>query len=272
MILACLLATLVASTTASLETTTPDAPPGLPFLLPGAVIENIGTVYPITRLAEIRVDTTPLTDLRTTLNSQTHNLTHLRHLILNDDSLQHGHAQQLLGSIDYIIHRVKPFTQDNATSPNKHSRHKRGLFNFVGVISNSLFGTVDEYTLNDRLDEYDEKIQSVSHSFETNTAALKAIKHNTQSLQAAYEGLRQASSDVEHQLDSWTRFIQLNSLISQYKDTLNDITLAAGTYQRDIIAASRGHINPSLISPSDIHPILQKLLTEHNEIPYFPAY
>ena len=269
MILLWLLATLVASSTASLDATTITDQQGLPLILPGAAIENIGTVYPITRLAEIKVDTTPLTNLKSTLTAHTQNLTHLRHLIENDESLQHGHAQQLLNSIDYIMHRVIPLTHDNVTSKNNNTRSKRGLFNFVGVISNALFGTVDEYTLNDRLDEYDDKIRSVSHSFQTNTAALKAIIHNTKALQTAYEGLQQASSDMYHQLDSWTRFVQLTSLVSQYKDTLNDITLAAGTYQRDIIAASRGQISPSLISPSDIHPILQKLLTDHNEIPLF---
>ena len=111
-----LLATLVASSTASLDATTHTEQQGLPLLLPGAVIENIGTVYPITRLAEIKVDTTPLTNLKLTLSSQTQNLTHLRHLVENDDSLQHGHAQQLLNSIDYIIHRVIPLTHTNETS------------------------------------------------------------------------------------------------------------------------------------------------------------
>ena len=238
--------------------------PGSYTLLPGAVREELGTVYPITRLCEIKYDVSPLESFSKTLNMQTRNLTHLKNFIDIDPSLSSEHAKSLTNSINILINRIQTFTNNTKTG-----RIKRGLFNFVGVISNALFGTIDEYSLSHRLQEYDDKIQSVAHSFQSNANAFKALKHNTVQLELAYTTLKNTTTNITHNMDSLTRFVNINTMLAEYKHSLSDITLSAGIFQRDIIAAVRGSIYPSLISPSDIQPIIDTLLTQKNEIPLF---
>ena len=242
--------------------------PGAYNLMPGAVKENLGKVYPITRLCEIQYDTSPISRFNKILNMQSRNLTHIKNFIDIDPSLTREHADSLTQSLNILIQRIKSFTHIH-TNNTENTRARRGLFNFVGVLSNALFGTVDEYSLSNRLLEYDDKIQSVAHSFQSNAAAFKALTHNTEQLQLAYTTLKGTATNISHNLDSLTRFVDINTILTQYKDSLNDITLAAGIFQRDIIAAVRGSVYPSLISPTDIQPVIHELLTQHNEIPLY---
>ena len=84
--------------------------PGSHTLLPGAVREELGTVYPVTRLCEIKYDISPIENFNEILQVQSRNLTHLKNFINIDPSLSSEHAKSLTNSLNILMYfRIHSF-------------------------------------------------------------------------------------------------------------------------------------------------------------------
>lgn len=121
---------------------------------PGAMIEDLGKVYPITSNLEARVSLMPLRNPSLLMLYHRSQLLSLCDTLTLDSSLD-AHDIRLFNrilssTIAYLDSFVGPFKSSG--------RARRGLFNFEGNIAHGLFGVVDDDSLASKLKKYKESL------------------------------------------------------------------------------------------------------------------
>ena len=241
--------------------------PGHITTLPGAVMEYLGTVYPVTSFLEVRYNLSPIMEFRKQLVGQLHHLIRFRESLSGHPPLQQHHLQILSQSLIRLEKKISSFLQQESLPANV-TRSRRGLLNFVGVLSHSLFGTIDEQTFENRMREYQHKLESVSTSFEASAHAINSLTFNVEQLGAAIQYL-QANAAKASALDNVERFTRTAFLISQYQLTFAEVSAAAIKFHASVIMAAHGIVDRSLLSPRDIDSVLSQVKKDHGLHPLF---
>ena len=109
-------------------------------------MEYLGTVYPVTSFLEVRYNLSPIMEFRKQLVDQLHHIIRFRKNLTNHPPLQHHHFQILSQSLIRLEKKISSFLEQESL-PLNSTRSRRGLLNFVGVLSHTLFGTIDEKNL-----------------------------------------------------------------------------------------------------------------------------
>ena len=135
-------------------------------------------------------------------------------------------------------------------------RYSRGLFNFVGSIQHALFGVIDENTLHDRLVEFKNRIVTISHTYDASATSINAIEHNVRLLKQAIQHL-ELKINVSHNISEVDHFAQLSLLVANVRFKLQTLVWENVHLSQAIAAATKGIVEPTLISPTDINTILQ---------------
>ena len=240
-----------------------DKHPGTITVLPGAVDELRGTVFPINSYVEIKIITRPLMDLQTTLHEHLHQLRVLK-LRVNTYPFNEKHKSMLLQEVDRLNNRISGYVASNW--PNSTAtRTKRGAFNFVGVMSNYLFGTVDEKTFNTRLQDLGGKIDAVASTFNTQTDAIEKLDINVKRLATA---MTKIINNTAHE-DSTDEFAQLAFFLAQHAQEFTAIQNDMTQLQTAMSAAIHGTVTPSLLSPRDVRKIVKTVRMKHDKSPLF---
>ena len=238
--------------------------PGTILTIPGAIREYKGTVFPISTFVDIKLDIQPLRNFKDELNNMAHNIQ-----IIIDNIFKHSGPTDHFNIISPALNRLKfklsSYT-DVTYNPKNTSRKRRGLFDFVGVLSNQLFGIVDTKSLEERLEEYNGRQGTFAKTINANSRALAALSHNVQQLKDATE---QFHSIINKRLNSAEVFAELAFITNQYELTFMEITSAGSSFQNAVLEAAEGRVTKELISHHDIRKIIQKLKSTHNLHPLF---
>ena len=241
--------------------------PGHVTTLPGAVMEYLGRVYPVTSFLEVRYSLSPIMGFRKQLVDQLHHLIRFRESLTSHPPLQPHHFRILSQSLIRLEKKISSFLHQKSLPVNS-TRSRRGLLNFVGVLSHTLFGTIDEQTFENRMREYQNKLESVSTSFDASAHAITSLTFNVEQLGAAVQYLR-ANAAQASALDSVERFTRTAFLISQYQITFAEVSAAAIKFHASIISAAHGIVDQTLLSPRDIESVLGQVTENHGLRPLF---
>ena len=149
---------------AGIATTTnlPSREKGGVVAVPGGILQHRGTIYPITQFVDIKYSLEPLQTFLKTIHNQLYVVDALAHDITLDKNMTQLQHDILTDSLIRLTSEMHSFINPPTISTGRTNRARRGLFNFVGVVSNTLFGTIDEATFNGRLSDYEHKLKYVT--------------------------------------------------------------------------------------------------------------
>ena len=231
-------------------------------LLPGAVLVNHGEVYPILDFVEVQYKIDPLLALNDNLVSELKSIQAFQALVDSDTVLTPAHKSLLRSSIISTIQHA------TTVIPHQKTRHARGLINFIGNLQHTLFGVIDEATLEGRLQQYDRKLSAVAHSVESSATSVNTLQKNVELLRNSVQQLNLQSANLDD-LSETQRFAQLSFVFTQLQFALQRVTYSANTLQQSILAAGRGVVEPSLISPHEFTLITANLHLDKDAKPLF---
>ena len=138
------------------------------------------------------------------------------------------------------------------------TRRVRGLFNFVGKLSHSLFGTVDDDTFNDRLSEYNRKLKLVTSTISSTAKSISNMKTNMDTLKMAVLTLLN-TTQISTSITSVERFTDISFRIREFDSALTTILRAAHNFARAINLAAHGQVDHDLINVNEFTSILRRL-------------
>lgn len=201
----------------------------------------------------------------------TEEITGICHKLGNESLLAHTCNGTLL-QINLIINSIE-YKNVLLNTPN---RVRRGLFNAVGTISKTLFGTLDE----DDAKLYDEQIKNLTLN---QNKFLSLMKSQTLIVEATTNLFRKTRDEIEkefqimrHKLKSIvikTNILEYgiltNKISIELESLISLVTLMATRYQTTqteiinlLIDAHHGKVQPTLISPKKIEEFLLRIKQE----------
>ena len=233
-------------------------------MLPGVIKVEKGSLYEIDSYIHVRYSLGPVVSLTANIDLGLQQIEKLQTQILQDPILTQTHKHLLANTTQDAISSARaklPHTKQTR-------RYARGLFNFVGSIQHALFGVIDENTLHDKLIEFKDRIDTISHTYDASATAINAIEHNVRLLKQAIQHL-ELRVNGSHNISEVDHFAQLSLLVSNVRFKLQTLVWENVHLSQAIAAATKGIVEPTLISPADINTILQSIRLEDNVTPLF---
>jgi hypothetical protein len=172
--------------------------------------------------------------------------------------------ETILGAQETRYHHWKTYAQNVIASTGLPTNPvtKRGLFNFVGAISKTLFGTMSS----DDAEYYNQAIDAV---IDTNNKLARLVKNETHILQtriidsehiqtlflsrlhALQEHLEKSSVQTEH-------LLHLNQLISMFADSIL-------IFESMLLHGELGQLHPNLFTPSELEAIVNDISLKYGQ-------
>ena len=233
-------------------------------MLPGVIKVEKGSLYEIDSYIHVRYSLGPVVSLTANIDLGLQQIKKLQTQILQDPILTQTHKHLLANATQDAISAARtklPHTKQTR-------RYERGLFNFVGSIQHALFGVIDENTLHDKLIEFKDRIDTISHTYDASATAINAIEHNVRLLKQAIQHL-ELRVNGSHNISEVNHFAQLSLLVSNVRFKLQTLVWENVHLSQAIAAATKNIVEPTLISPADINTILQSIRLEDNVTPLF---
>ena len=229
--------------------------------LPGLLKVNAGILYAVEEYVQVKYSLEPLTRFKWDIENGLSSIERVATVIREDLILSSEHKALLTNATRNIVSFAK-------WHPAYNIRRRRGLVNIIGNIQHELFGVIDERTLNERLGELNDRLDTVTHSYNASAAAINTIQHNMCQLKEAIvqldlkAGQRNTTDELKH-------FTQLAFFIANVRARLQDVRSQRKHIFQAIMAAARGTVEPTLITPLDIQGILHKFKQETMGQPLF---
>jgi len=222
---------------------------------PGAMIEDLGKVFPITSHVEARFSLLPLRNASKLMLYHRDQLISLRDNLTIDPSLD-AHDIRLFNRIlSSTIAELNSFV--GPLTPT--GRARRGLFNFVGNFAHVLFGVVDDDTLTSEFRKYKESLSSVVHSFDSSAHAVNTLAHNVQELATDFKAVRGKVGQIVGTVNKVSHLTSLTLTVFSYQSTVNKITQRLNSLATALIRAAHGEVSPDVISPVDMGAVLKRV-------------
>ncbi|XP_076038716.1 uncharacterized protein LOC143023930 [Oratosquilla oratoria] len=256
----------------------------VPRLLPGAIVHQHGTtacvedsimvklrISPTSLLEPISKLQNDLQEIQKNINRQVPNNTHQNYetsqiLYHNVNSLQ-----SKLNKIKYTIYHLPD--PDNDTINTR--RTKRGLFDFVGIISKSLFGTAtdqDIHTVDTHIGKITRVLQQQGKLIDLNSQNIDLLADSVNSVIDKYNYLAQFTNTQLSQItNSQTALFFLYHLnnLDKELDSLKDHT---NLIQKDIWNAHAGVVDSQMITPTQLTQTLRRAHSTLQLTPFFSKH
>ena len=233
--------------------------------LPGAIREDIGITYPVTEAIKIIYDTSPYVHLTKIIGEQRKSLIDIELHIQGDGYIEQRQKDLLLEAIETMKFRMDTAIGNNTQERN--NRTKRGLIDIVGTAAHTLFGIVNDDTLQGKLKEYDEQIKTVTNTYEASSRQINKVIRNVNKLEQDFNKLNKNRPTFEA-----NRFAHYAFQIHSYQTTLTDTIQAKTNLQRTLEQAALGNIEPSLITPHDLKKVIERMHIKQVRKPLFPIH
>ena len=228
--------------------------PGDIVPIPGAILQLMGELLPITEFVHVIYDVEPLSLLVNEIESQYNSSSKLLKSLPTNSPVRPV-LVRLNNKIANYLKDLKP----------QSTRQRRGLFNFVGMLAHGLFGVVDDKTMNDKLQEFQGRQSAVTHTINAQSEQIHILQSNVRQLANAAEAFYQKVDTNYNHIES----LQIMFKSIEYLTAFDEISHSAERVQDAIIAAIKGEVTMSLLSPNDITNIYKNLTTA-GAIPLFP--
>ena len=245
--------------------------PGQLTNIPGGVLESHALVYPVQAFIEVRYQMGALDKFTELLKIQDMSLGNIAVNIRRDNTLRESHKVTLQKAIKRLSDQISDMVESIPGNQGQKSREKRGLFNFIGILSHSLFGTIDEATFQGKLREYNNRLTAVTHSYTSSAKAINILEKNVQQLHESYLHLANNTASASA-LSATERFTELAFILGQYSDDFITLAHSTKSFARSLLNAAHGTVDSSLISPHDLATIFRKLKLESSSKPLFHAH
>ncbi|XP_076063501.1 uncharacterized protein LOC143038354 [Oratosquilla oratoria] len=256
----------------------------VPRLLPGAIVHQHGTTACVedSIMVKLRISPTSLLEpisklqndiqeIQNNINRQIPNNTHQNYetsqiLYHNVNSLQ-----SKLNKIKYTIYHLPD--PDNDTINTR--RTKRGLFDFVGIISKSLFGTAtdqDIHTVDTHIGKITRVLQQQGKLIDLNSQNIDLLADSVNSVIDKYNYLAQFTNTQLSQItNSQTALFFLYHLnnLDKELDSLKDHT---NLIQKDIWNAHAGVVDSQMITPTQLTQTLRRAHSTLQLTPFFSKH
>ena len=160
---------------------------------------------------------------------------------------------------EYLVNCLQPTVNMLKQVVGEKGRVKRGLLNFVGEISNILFGIVDENTLNNRLNQYTDVLNTVKEIISMSLSSINQLDDNIVRLGNLFTDLSKQMFTMSSRLNNILHFTTLGITISNYNLGISNIIQHTNILLLSIAVTAKGIASPSLINRIDINNINDKL-------------
>ena len=221
-------------------------------MIPGAVVENSGLVHLVDEKIEVIIMLDPLKTVADTLGRHLNNLGELKKQIANDITLNDTQREYLDNCLQPTVNMLKQVIGDKG-------RVKRGLLNFVGEISNILFRIVDDNTLNNRLNQYTDVLNTVKERISMSLTTINQLNDNDVRLGHLFSDLNKHMFIMSTRLNNILHFTTLGITISNYNLGVSNIIQHTNILLLSIAVAAKGIASPSLLNIIDINNIKERL-------------
>ena len=230
-------------------------------VIAGAIIEDAGTLFPITEVLEINIDCTTMTQIPSNLKTALKNLQTVREAINTQDDLnrwQRGALMQVVMATEAVL---QPLTE-----PPRQTRARRGLLDVVGKAGQWLFGLATE-------DEVDKQIQdhvgAVVSRVDTTIHELHIVAEKVGELVNTTDQLAVDVAALEVVARAEQRFSLLLALITAYLSNVNIYVHQVEVLRGDLVMAGYGRVTPTLIPPKHLLELTKNLVADTNYEPLF---
>ena len=203
---------------------------------------------------------------------------------------------QTMASVNSTVHQIHILLPQAHVPPpttfigsSRSSKRKRGMFDFIGQISKSLFGTADEIAILQRhmptLNNNNVKIAKAMAVQEKHLSSfisavdecfnniMDAVQKNHQDTMALNDLLFSSMDGMEHE------FVLLEQLILKQTNASSQLDIALEHIKLSIHELVKGKLSPFLINPhalksalNQIHTIIDKKFPQFNIIHKDPLY
>ncbi|XP_076058519.1 uncharacterized protein LOC143035534 [Oratosquilla oratoria] len=253
----------------------------VPRLLPGAIVNKHGTaacvedsimiklrISPNTLLDPITKLQKDLIDVEKLIGRQVPNDTHKNYqtsltLYHNVNALQ-----EKLNTIRYTIYHLPDPDDDTTTT----SRTKRGLFDFMGIISKSLFGTATEQDIQ-TIHSHIGKITRVLHQqgklIDLNSKNIDLLADSVNSVIDKFNDLAQFTNSQLSQITNSQNALFFLHHLKELDKELDSLLEHSNLIQRDIWNAHAGVVDFQMITPTQLS---QTLRRAHNTLQLTPFF
>lgn len=142
-----------------------------------------------------------------------------------------------------------------------HTKNRRGLLNFIGSISKTLFGTLDDSDLtliNQNIDKLFDSQNTLTRIITNQTNMIRNILDSTQmeTLDKLKFELKKNAYTTNRQVHITSELIIIESIISETLEQIHELNNA-------IMLGKQGIINPQFIKPEQFLLELSKVITEN---------
>ena len=182
---------------------------------------------------------------------------------------------QIEETLTHIRMLIPEYDREQERSDNR--RRQRGLFDFVGELSHSLFGTARESDINDvhktldQLKRQQHQLAAVWQKADNRLASYgSALNHRIDFMHSMIEIQKQAVHDLYLEITrETTHMSRASTVLARALGRFQDFVILLdhlNSFRQGLELLSHGMLSPSLISPADIHRTLRSVTTQLREL------
>ena len=230
-------------------------------VIAGAIVEDAGTLFPITEVLEINIDCTTMNQIPSTLKTVLKNLQIVREAIGAQDDLnrwQKGALMQVVMATESVL---QPLTE-----PPRQTRARRGLLDIVGKAGQWLFGLATEDGVNKQIQDH---VGAVVSRVDTTILELHIVTAKVGELVNTTDQLAVDVAALEVVAKAEQRFSLLLALITAYLSNVKLYSHQVEVLQGDLVMAGYGKVTPTLIPPRHLLELTKNLIANTNYEPLF---
>ena len=236
------------------------------FVRPGALIENLGTIYPITEHINIKIGTNAIASLKSrVLNQQ------MIAKRLNTSLAKMNLTKDLRAPLQHLM-QASLHSLNAAISPPPSIntiRQKRGLFNAGGVFANFLFGIATDDTVNSRFKQQEQTLSSAVSTFHTVIDSFTTMNDRLHLLLTTSNTLSDSLKHLERNTQDLRHFTLVSSSLTLFNTQAQRLLNDLEHLTQDFVLAAHGEIMPSLLPEKTLLRILELFTANSYRRPLF---
>lgn len=230
-------------------------------LRPGAVVDDIGTVFVTEDAVTVSYDLERVFSFRSdyeVLSTRIHQLqSHVSTFIPSDASDSSRQifnlARSRMAKIRATLEKFASLLPDSGRTAARHAhahRARRGLFNFVGQISHSLFGTAqasDVESLGERLSVLEQGAGNANRLLELESKQIREVDRCLATVISTVNNVTSVVNVLSTSLDEMTHLTYLLAFVDALNDDVNTFVAETDVVLSNLVDAALGRVTPMLL-------------------------
>ncbi|XP_042860178.1 uncharacterized protein LOC122246003 [Penaeus japonicus] len=234
---------------------------------PGAIVENVGSLYLVNNYAEVSVSLSTLSGVYNTASTHLSLISQYNRTIQGDTLLTAIQRMALTSFLNVARADLLPFKDRTPRPPAR--RVRRGWFDAVGDVTSYLFGVATHAELDARFDAYEKSMGSVVSRITGTFDTIHSITDTVNSLSRATRRLALGISSNANALTKEQHFSILLAQVSLYQSRVQIFIDHLNSLIHDLILAVHGTVTPTLLPPPALQSFLSNISSSTSFKPLF---